>query len=204
MIIYKTTNRINGKIYIGQSIINDPKYLGSGVAFTRSIKKYGKENFSKEILRFCKSQKELDIWESIHIRKFKATDTSIGYNILPGPAMGVLSKNGINPSLIPEIRERATASLNKYYETHDGSLKGRFGELHPGYGHKRTKEAKERVSNTHKDKYKNGYKNPNTGISPSEETRRKRSEAVRMSYVNNPELRKLRSLQSKKNERENI
>ena len=45
--IYKTTNLINGKIYIGQHTtdnIND-RYLGSGVYFLRAVKKYGKKNF---------------------------------------------------------------------------------------------------------------------------------------------------------------
>lgn len=34
MIIYKTTNLLNEKIYIGQDSNNDPKYLGSGIHFS--------------------------------------------------------------------------------------------------------------------------------------------------------------------------
>ena len=50
--IYKTTNNINGKIYIGKHSTEDPNdsYMGSGVAFENAVKRYGKENFSKEIL----------------------------------------------------------------------------------------------------------------------------------------------------------
>lgn len=48
MIIYKTTNKINGKIYVGLDTKNNPKYLGSGKIIKFAIKKYGKENFEKK------------------------------------------------------------------------------------------------------------------------------------------------------------
>ena len=59
--IYKTTNLLNGNFYVGMhstSDLNDG-YLGSGVRLTRSIKKYGKENFSIEILEFLPNRKIL-------------------------------------------------------------------------------------------------------------------------------------------------
>lgn len=59
--IYKTTNLINGKFYIGMhttSNLNDG-YIGSGKHLKSSIKKYGKENFKKEILEFLPNKQEL-------------------------------------------------------------------------------------------------------------------------------------------------
>jgi len=50
MEIYKTTNKINGKIYIGKDTTSNPQYLGSGKLIKRAILKYGVENFTKEIL----------------------------------------------------------------------------------------------------------------------------------------------------------
>ena len=41
MIIYKTTNLINGKFYIGKDSKNDPNYLGSGKILKKAFKKYG-------------------------------------------------------------------------------------------------------------------------------------------------------------------
>lgn len=59
--IYKTTNLINGKYYIGMHSTNCLKdgYLGSGTYLRRSIKKYGRNNFQIEILSFCKDREEL-------------------------------------------------------------------------------------------------------------------------------------------------
>lgn len=55
--IYKTTNIITHKFYIGMhrtDNMNDG-YLGSGVILKRSLKKYGKENHIKEILSYHES-----------------------------------------------------------------------------------------------------------------------------------------------------
>lgn len=60
MYIYKTTNLITKKIYIGKSTQMFGKYLGSGKILLQSIKKYGKENFIVEKLEDCKTNKELN------------------------------------------------------------------------------------------------------------------------------------------------
>lgn len=52
-IIYKTTNLVNGKFYIGkhkQEGTDFGGYLGSGHVIKRAIKRYGKENFVRETL----------------------------------------------------------------------------------------------------------------------------------------------------------
>lgn len=50
--VYKTTNLLNGYIYIGVHKTDRPndKYLGSGKYFKLAVKKYGRENFKKEVL----------------------------------------------------------------------------------------------------------------------------------------------------------
>lgn len=61
--IYKITNILNGKFYIGKREHIDPnsdKYMGSGVLIKAAIKKYGICNFKKQILYIVNSKKELD------------------------------------------------------------------------------------------------------------------------------------------------
>lgn len=51
-IVYRTTNLINGKIYIGVHSTNkiEDGYLGSGCIFKKALNKYGRENFLREVL----------------------------------------------------------------------------------------------------------------------------------------------------------
>ena len=59
--VYKTTNLVNGKIYVGLHVTEDlhDDYLGSGTQIRAAIKKYGKENFKREYIRVCESPEEM-------------------------------------------------------------------------------------------------------------------------------------------------
>lgn len=62
---YKITNRINGMFYYGIHSTNDldDGYMGSGKRIRAAIKKYGIENFTKEIIKFFNSLQELSDYE---------------------------------------------------------------------------------------------------------------------------------------------
>lgn len=84
-LIYKITNQINGKIYIGAHTTYNlvDRYMGSGHRLKEAIKKYGKTNFTKEIICECEDlesmyAKEADI---VNIEYLKRTDV---YNISVG------------------------------------------------------------------------------------------------------------------------
>lgn len=85
--VYITTNNINGKKYIGQKSYkqkNWETYLGSGVILNKSIKKYGKENFSREIIEECETKEELDQCEMYWISYYDAVSSEDFYNIASG------------------------------------------------------------------------------------------------------------------------
>ena len=56
--VYKIRNLVNGKFYIGKHSTNDidDNYFGSGIALMDAFKKYGKDNFKKEIIQFCDTE----------------------------------------------------------------------------------------------------------------------------------------------------
>ena len=82
--IYKITNLINQKIYIGQSIHIEQRWQehcrNSSISLLASaIKKYGKENFKFEIVEECK-ENELDEKEIFYIQKYHSMVPN-GYNV---------------------------------------------------------------------------------------------------------------------------
>ena len=82
--IYKITNQINGKIYIGKHSTDnlDDGYMGSGILICKAEKKYGIENFTKEYLAFCDTEEKLNWFEKFYIKKFNARQ--VGYNLTDG------------------------------------------------------------------------------------------------------------------------
>jgi len=84
-IIYKVTNKLNGKIYIGKhqtQDINDG-YMGSGKHIRNAIDKHGLENFTKEILFQFDNEADMNAKEAELVNEeFVKEDTN--YNLCPG------------------------------------------------------------------------------------------------------------------------
>ena len=90
--IYKITNIINNKFYVGMHSTNNinDSYFGSGRYLHRSIKKYGKQNFKREILEFLDTREKLIKREEIIITS-KLLNDPLCMNLNPGGKGGRLS-----------------------------------------------------------------------------------------------------------------
>ena len=155
--IYRITNLINGKTYIGQhkyKKLND-SYMGSGKILKQSIKKHGIENFRKEILYSRIQYKETaDDMERFAIAKERAIGKA-EYNIAAGGGGTV----GVYPS---------QESRNKMSKSQKGN------QNHKGKYH--SEETKRKISET-----KKGHNPWNKGKSMPEEFKKKMEE-IREAY----------------------
>lgn len=169
--IYLTTCLVNNKIYIGKHELNGQKnYIGSGTLFKRAVKKYGKENFKRKILRLCYSLHELRIWEHVYIVKYKSTDRNIGYNI----AKGDVNTSEYNPANTPEVREKIKAKIKER-----GGLRG---ANNPMYRKKWNESSRVQLSKSLKRSYEiNGHSR--IGKTHTIESRKIMSEKKKQKYL---------------------
>ncbi len=85
--IYITTNKVNGKQYIGQCSYKKKRwqqYLGSGVFLKRALKKYGRESFSREIIIEAFTKEDLAYLEILIIAEYNAVKNPNFYNMAEG------------------------------------------------------------------------------------------------------------------------
>lgn len=165
--IYITTNKINGKKYIGQKkyMKGWEDYLGSGTILRRSIDKYGKENFTREILSIAYSIEELNNLEADFIEKYDAVESKDYYNIASG-GHGGFTGRGQHASEETKLKMRQM----------------RQGKNNSNYGNHMGDESKQRISEANKGK-RCGINNINFGKHPSKEIRDKQSKFMKGRFL---------------------
>lgn len=168
MYIYKVTNLINGKIYIGQHL--NPKrksYLGSGILIKNAIKKYGRKNFHKEILEYCNSKEVLNEKEKHWIDKLDSTNLDIGYNLDKGGGRTLEEDYSIkmsNKLKGRKLSEEAKMNISKNHA--DVS-----GENNPMWGKTHTSESKDKILNAIREWNKKGGYNSEIRLKKSLKTK---------------------------------
>lgn len=153
--IYRITNKINGKTYIGQHKYKDlnDNYMGSGKLIKRAQKKYGIENFEKEILYSRIQYKATaDDMERFAITKERALGKA-EYNIADGGG-GI---SGYHFHLSEETKKKMSESrkCKKPYEMTE-EIRKKMIESHKGK--KQSEETRKKIS-----EYRKGKTSPNKG-----------------------------------------
>ena len=157
--IYITTNLINGKRYIGQksfSMRDWKTYLGSGNLFRKALKKYGENNFVKNIISICYSEKELNQAEYELSVYFNVVESPDWYNLVLG--------GGGNRGWHPSVKSRKKMSDAKKGKVASQETKMKMSELRRGeknyfYGKHHTEESKKKQSLLMRGRY-SGINNP--------------------------------------------
>ena len=152
-IIYKTTNNVNNKIYIGyhnQSSETDDGYLGSGDSLILAIKKYGKENFTRETLFTYDSEedalsKERELVNEQFISRKDVYNLTLGGGKPPPIKKGSKRESYIGGKIrnsLLGIKHTEQRKQNMRDNAPDKSGEknpcyGKLGSAHPAFGTKR-------------------------------------------------------------------
>ena len=125
--IYKTTNLVNGNIYIGKHKTDDPNddYLGSGKLINRAIEKHGRENFKKEILYVFDTEEEMNTKEAELVTE-EFVSSNGNYNLCPGGHGGwgyVNSVPGLNNSGHTKETHKRVSQKMKGRRRHPNSIR---------------------------------------------------------------------------------
>jgi len=159
MFIYKTTNLINNKIYIGKSTKTNRHYLGSGKIILRAIKKYGKENFKREVIEDnIENTNILNQREIYWIDFYDSRNPIVGYNItkggsgtnLCGEKNGMFGKNHTEESKrLMSLHKTGVKMSDEFREM--ASIHS-SGSRNPNYGVISTDEKKAKISSSEQGK----------------------------------------------------
>lgn len=163
-IIYKITNIVNSKVYIGQTINGfDNRYAYNIKRNTHNkhlksaIHKYGMHNFQiNKVFDIAFSKEELDIKEDLWINYFNCINN--GYNNQGGGSNGKPSEETLKklseshkgknsyinktPQEMKEFKKR----MSEARKGENNPLYGRTGVLSPAYGHKLSVESRNKIS----------------------------------------------------------
>jgi hypothetical protein len=141
-IVYRTVNTINGRFYIGVHQTNhlDDFYIGSGVLLKTAVRKYGKENFTREIIKICETEEEMFRMEEELV--VTNDENPMSYNVATGGRSGGNNRRAFLMKTDSEYRttviENIKCGLQKYKEKnghlpfegsqHTEKVKRRIGE----------------------------------------------------------------------------
>lgn len=191
--IYKTTNKIDNKIYIGKRITTtnyeNDGYLGSGMILQSIIEKYGREVLQKEILELCKDKIELEERERFWISFYNSTDIKVGYNLTEGGTGGPTNQG-------KRFSEEWKQNISVARKNQGNTENHRLAKLRPEYKENQSKASKlswlnnnigKKRKKTYKEQEEKGIvRKTNKGFKQSDEVKKSISEklSIKVKCVN--------------------
>lgn len=168
--IYCHINKVNGKIYIGQTVhqnnltrrwgINGIGYKQSKY-FYHAIQKYGWDNFKHIVILTDLTREEANIIEVLLIDKYNTTNPDFGYNLQSGGVNGVpndiarekMSKSQKNRKVSEETREKIRNFQKSYWTDNKRKemSESHKGKKHHLYGKHHSEDTKKKMSVKKKD-----------------------------------------------------
>jgi hypothetical protein len=111
--IYKITNTVNNKVYIGKHQTQDLNdgYMGSGKLLKRAIRKHGPASFLKEIIHVFDNEEDMNAKEKELVNEDHCKNEST-YNLCVGGhgGFGYINNNGLNHSWKDPVARRSKLS----------------------------------------------------------------------------------------------
>lgn len=177
--IYITTNNINNKKYIGVDTKDKKSYLGSGIIIKESIKKYGKNNFTKEIIESNDDIQYLFEREKYWIQYYNAVDSSDFYNISEGGKGGNMlnNKESIKKWKVGSIKAIEMSNLKMKNKTYDEIYGDRANE-------EREKRRNGLIGKKHTEERNKNFSESNKGRTPWNKGLTKEDSRVRKNSEN--------------------
>lgn len=187
-IVYKVTNKINNKYYIGKTIQDFNRYIKRQIsntninkqpnrAFYRAIRKYGSDNFEWSILWKGECSNEwLDELEKYYIYFYDSFGKN-GYNMTEGGEGNINSgkykrTNNIKEKLSKTLKGRIITkewkeNISKATKGKNNPMFGKCGNLSPMFGKKHSKKTKQKISLGNKGKKRTIEQNKINSINQS-------------------------------------
>lgn len=140
-LIYQTTNKINGKKYIGKHVTNNlnDDYIGSGLVLSRALKKYGRKAFIREILFVFDNEEDMNRKEAeiVNIDVILSPDF---YNCALGGKGGAIVLKEDHPLYnatcrkISQAQQKRSSQMSEIVKgLHQQKLVGMYGKKQSDY-----------------------------------------------------------------------
>lgn len=183
--MYRITNQLNGKVYVGQT--NKPDYRWyqhrSYAAknnkhkqyIHRAMAKYGIENFVFEVIVTCLTQEDADETENLLIKQYDSRNKERGYNLMTGGSYGGHSeetKEKMRQATLKQIHEKGHPAKGRIVSEEEKELHRKIRLENPI---EYTDEIRKRMSEAH-------LVRSALGLYDSDETRQKKSDSAKEAW----------------------